>query len=128
MRCGRFAKKAKFQFCDLDNLDIVKKVLNYNFPCKCSHDTQTSQLKEEKIRFKYKSGEENGDKKTMLSKINEFLDEHLLAPNFQYYKTHDFHKLPAKTPKEKTFSVMHTNICSLNANAEHLCIRKTVEH
>ena len=32
-------KKAKFPFCDLDNLAIEKEVLNSSFPCKCSCDT-----------------------------------------------------------------------------------------
>ena len=75
-----------------------------------------------KFTFKYKTSEENGDKKTKLPKINEQLDEHVLTPNFKYYQTHDFHKLSAKKAKEKTFSLMHTNICSLNTNVKHLDI------
>ena len=59
------------------------------------------------------TSKENGDKKTELSKINKFLDEHVLTPNFEYYQTDDFHKLSVKTAEEKTFSLMHTNICSL---------------
>ena len=79
-------------------------------------------MKGGKFTFKYKPSEENGDKKTKLPKINEFLDKHVLTPNLEYYQTHDFHKLSAKTAKEKTFSLMHTNICSLNANVKHLDI------
>ena len=45
-----------------------------------------------------------------------------MTPNFKYYQTHDFHKLSAKKAKEKTFSLMHTNICSLNTNVKHLDI------
>ena len=66
-----------------------------------------------KFTFKYKPRKENGDKKTKLSKINEFLDKHVSTPNFEYYKTHDFHKLSAEIAKEKTFNLMHINICSL---------------
>ena len=112
-------KKAKFPFCDLDNLVIEKEVFNSHFPYKCSRDTNFT-TERGKFTFIYKPSEENGDKKTNLSKINEFLDEHVLIPSFEYYQTHDFHKFSAKTTKEKTFSLMHTNICSLNANIKHL--------
>ena len=66
------------------------------FPCKRSCDTNFTTEKE-KVTWKYKPSEENGDKKTKLSKINESLDEHVLTPNFEYYKSQDFHKLSAKT-------------------------------
>ena len=119
--CSQLCKKAKFPFCDLDNLAMEKEVFNSNFPCKCSRDTNFT-TERGNFTFKCKPSQENGDKKTKLSKINEFLDEHVLTPNFEYYQTHDFHKLSAKTAKEKTFSLMHTNICSLNANVKHLDI------
>ena len=112
-------KKAKFPFCDLGNLAIEKEVFNSNFPCKCSRDTNF-RTERGKFTFKYKPSEENGEKKTKLLKINEFLDEHVLNPNFEYCCTHDFYKFSAKTAKEKTFSLMRTNICSSNANVKHL--------
>ena len=71
-------KKAKFHFCDLDNLAIEREVSNSNFLYKC-----------------------------------------LLTPNFEYYQTNDFHKPSVKTAKEKSFTLMHTNICSFNEYAEH---------
>ena len=114
-------KKAKFSFSDLDNRTIEKEVFDSNFPCKCSRDTSFT-TKRGKFTFKQKQSQENRDKKTKLSKIIEFLDEHVLTPNFKYYQTHDFHKLSAKIAKEKTFSLKHTNICSLNANVKLLDI------
>ena len=63
-----------------------------------------------KFTIKYKPSKENRHKKTKLSKLNEFLDEHVLTLNFEYYPTHDLRKISAKTAKEKTFSLMHTNI------------------
>ena len=75
-----------------------------------------------KFTFKYKPSEENGVKETKLYKINEFLDEHVLTPNFEYYQTNDFHKLSAKRTKEITLSLIHINISSLNANVKHLDI------
>ena len=79
-------KKAKFPFYDLDNLDIEKKFFDSSFPCKCSYDPKFT-TERGKLTFKYKSSKQNRDNKTKLSKINEFLDEHLSAPNFQYYYT-----------------------------------------
>ena len=73
-------KKAKFLFYDLGNLDKEKEVFNSNFPSKCSYDTNFA-TETGKFTFKYKPSEENGDKKTKLSKIKEFLDEHLLVPS-----------------------------------------------
>ena len=79
-------KKAKFPFCDLDNLNIEKRFFDSSFPCKCSHDPNFT-TERGKLTFKYKSSKQNRDNKTKLSKINEFLDEHQSAPNFQYYYT-----------------------------------------
>ena len=40
----------------------------------------------------------------------------------KYYLTHDFHllKLEHNVDKNKSFSVMNTNICSININLEKL--------
>ncbi len=42
--------------------------------------------------------------------------------NFKYYTIHEFHKLYNKINQNKSplFSLMHTNICSLNKNLENL--------
>ena len=49
---------------------------------------------------------------------------HVIDPtNFSYYLTHEFHKLHNKNSSEtnKTkFSVLHTNICSLQGNFDNL--------
>ena len=40
-----------------------------------------------------------------------------IIPDFDYFRTHDFHKLNANiTHKHKTFGLFQTNICSLKAN------------
>ena len=51
-------------------------------------------------------------------------NNHVIDPtNFSYYLTHEFHKLhnknSSKTNKTK-FSVLHTNICSLQGNFDNL--------
>ena len=40
--------------------------------------------------------------------------------NFNYYQNHQFHKLVNKLPENKTFSLLHTNICSLRGNFGNL--------
>ena len=39
---------------------------------------------------------------------------------FDYYSTHDFHKLVTKSINENCSSIFHINICSLNSNFENL--------
>ena len=44
-----------------------------------------------------------------------------MQTNFNYYTPHEFHKLLEKIPKRnKHFSLLHTNICSLKQNFENL--------
>ena len=47
--------------------------------------------------------------------------------NFDYYTTHEFHKLLSKleTNNEESFSLMHSNICSVNKNLESLELLNT---
>ena len=47
-------------------------------------------------------------------------DNFLLQPNFKYYQNHDFHKLIKALKGNKTFSLLHTNIYSLQGNFENL--------
>ena len=39
---------------------------------------------------------------------------------FKYYTIHEFHKLVTKSKKSNTLSLIHSNICSINANFENL--------
>ena len=39
--------------------------------------------------------------------------------DFDYYETYGFHKLAMKIDKRNSFSVLHTNICSISANLDH---------
>ena len=41
-------------------------------------------------------------------------------PNFYYCHNHQFHKLVNKLPENKTFSLLHTNICLHQCNFENL--------
>ena len=43
---------------------------------------------------------------------------HSLKPDFKYYETHEFHLITNKV--KNTFSLFHTNICSLQYNGDNL--------
>lgn len=66
----------------------------------------------------------NGDKKknTSLADIDDMIGSNDIDLNFDFFKTHDFHKLSNKNRGSKAFSLLylHTNIYSLQANAENL--------
>ena len=55
---------------------------------------------------------------------NKDPNDHVIDPtNFSYYLTHDFHKLHKKNSNKTNntnFSVLHTNICSLQGNFNNL--------
>ena len=51
---------------------------------------------------------------------DEYFEDLSTQPDFNYYQTHDFHKLAMKIDKRNSFSVLHTNICSLSGNLENL--------
>ena len=48
----------------------------------------------------------------------EFETSFALEPNFKYYDTHEFHLL--KNKLTNPFSLLHTNICSLQHNGDDL--------
>ena len=51
---------------------------------------------------------------------NEFEQHIEIKANFKYYEIHDFHKLNSIWKNQTKLSIFHTNICSLNANAENM--------
>ena len=55
---------------------------------------------------------------------NKDPNDHVIDPtNFSYHLTHDFHKLHNKNSNKTNntiFSVLHTNICSLQGNFDNL--------
>ena len=50
---------------------------------------------------------------------DEYFEDLSIQPDFNYYETHDFHKLAMKLDKRNSFSVLQTNICSLSTNLEN---------
>ena len=55
-----------------------------------------------------------------INTTNREFDEMVLNSNFNYHDNHEFHKLKQKCSNNRNFSIIHTNICSLQANSEKL--------
>ena len=56
---------------------------------------------------------------TYLEDFDENYDlYHSLKPEFKYYETHEFHLMKEKA--KNSFSIFHTNICSLQFNGDNL--------
>ena len=51
---------------------------------------------------------------------NQQLDNLRLQPDFKYYQNYEFYKLRQSLIKNKMLSILYTNICSLEGNAEKL--------
>ena len=59
---------------------------------------------------------------------NEYFEELSVQSDFNYYQIRDFHKLAMKLDKRNWFSVLHSNICSLNVILENLKLLTNVDH
>ena len=110
----------KFPFSTIENKEIQSSTFNSNLNCKCAN-------KKENVSSSGRFDilvDNTSHKDTWLSQepetdqlYNEYIN---LKPNFNYYETHAFHALINKINIPKTFSIFHTNICSLPANMDNL--------
>ena len=110
--------KEKFPLRASDNREVVKESLISNFDCKCQNASNYS-LGQTEFVFEYQSGDTKREKQLIDEKDN-MIDNFLLQPNFKYYQNHDFHKLIKGLKGNKTFSLLHTNIYSVQGNFENL--------
>ena len=76
-----------------------------------------------KYVFEYAFRQHDDNKENNIINHN---DQHLnnlkLQLDFKYYQNHEFHKLSQSFIKNKTLSILHTKICSLEGNAEKVVI------
>ena len=106
-------------FVGLNYNELEQESFNSLYSCKCFKNTDFTTEKDKNI-FHYTPINNIEDKKTSLADTNNFLESFTIQPNFDYFQTHDFHKLVQKKQVQNSFSILHTNICSLYANAEGL--------
>ena len=116
-----------FPFYSLNNFEIIAEGFNSNETCPCA--TITQELTELELTETVTELDFNRLKiNTAHPNSNNDIDENInLKCNFQYYSTHEFHKLQRKIKafRNTPFSMMQTNIRSLNKNINNLGILQT---
>ena len=104
---------------DMDDTDFLEGSFNYNFDCVRQKQNQSAKndnydILEKKLEY----CELNSSHHHSNSELD--IDENLtLKNNFKYYTTRDFHKLLKRkeiSNAENCFSVLHTNISSLECS------------
>ena len=119
--------KDMFPFASLSANEIIAMGFNSLMVCACRdrllHYTLDDSSREfYKFKFSVNTDENDnlGDKFYVLLENNNELDFMEMNTNFNYYDTHDFHKLSRNNHTGNLFSLFHSNICSLNGNFEKL--------
>ena len=117
----------KFPFSALNDHDIQKETFNSNFSCKCQKNLTSDIKSDYKFRF-YSKDLNDTSGQNPIDLNDEQLQKVALEPNFKYYQHHKFHKLKINLEKKLNFSILHTNIFSINTNSENLEILINLEH
>ena len=121
----------KFPFSDADDVDVYLDMFNSNW------NADSPKMKPQRYvpvptSDEYKlilNNRNDGDYNEM---YGEDFDEnfdlyHSLKPDFKYYEVDQFHNMTAKL--SDPFSLIHTNICSLQFNGDNLSnLLATLEH
>ena len=97
---------------DLDYNELEQESFNSLYSCKCLKNTDLTTEKDKNV-FHYTPTYNREDGKSILTGTNNFLESCTIQPNFDYFQTHDFHKLIQKKQAQNRFSILHTNVCSL---------------
>ena len=99
----------KFLFTTVEDKEIIKNGFKSNFHCKCQ-TTSNFDLGDSKFRFQYLTEKYNLDKSfnNTIEENDTFMNTFDQKPNFDYYQSHQFHKLVNKLPENKTLSLLHT--------------------
>ena len=117
-----FCNKEMFPFAEIDLRDLIDLSFNSNYICSCLENNKLKNNSEDFMNKIINLKELNFDKNQSYS--NKDPNDHVIDPtNFSYYLTHDFHKLHKKNSNKTNntnFSVLHTNICSLQGNFNNL--------
>ena len=110
---------SKFPLASVDEDEIHLNSFNSNW--KFFSSNRTSELKahnQQKLVINYRS-QTDSFFKSPGDEFDELFNEyHGLEPDFKYYDNHKFHSMTDKLTNP--FSVIHTNICSLQQNGENL--------
>ena len=102
----------------VDEDEIHLNSFNSNWKHFGKRNTDLKTYNQQKLVINYRSQTDSffqspGDE------FNDFFNEyHGLEPDFKYYDNHKFHSMSEKLTNP--FSIIHTNICSLQQNGENL--------
>ena len=118
--CCKTCWKSKFPFCDIEDHELIPLTFNSNFNCPCKGNELI--LEDYRLFDKLKINKLDLKEHEHIfdSDIDNYAEFHT---NFDYYTSHDFHKLTKglKTKeKNSSFSLIHTNIQSLLRNKDSL--------
>ena len=113
----------KFPFANIDNDEILLDSFNSNWNCHCkdSHPRKLSDeiIHQQKLVLNYKSDTSDSFFRSPEDEFDLQFDKYYaLEPKFDYYDTHEFHILKDKVVN--SFSIIHTNISSLQHNGDNL--------
>ena len=112
----------KFTFMDSDDIDIFMESFNSNWTCGCKSKIRKYIPSPVSNEYKLILNHHNTDDKCNDIYLEDFDENfdlyHSLKPDFKYYETHQFHSMKEKV--NNTFSLFHTNICSLQYNGDNL--------
>ena len=112
----------KFPFMESDDIDIFMETFNSSWTCKCKTNIQnfipSPVSNEYKLILNHLDTEHDYNEIYLEDFEENFYHYHSLKPNFKYYETHDFHLMKNKV--KNTFSLFHSNICSLQYNGDNL--------
>jgi hypothetical protein len=109
----------KFPFSQADDEDIVLDSFNSNWTCACKSHIKPFVNSADSSKFKLVLSPENSESDKHDIDFDANYDAyHSLRPDFKYYETHEFHSL--KDRMDDNFSLLHTNICSLQCNGDNL--------
>ena len=113
----------KFPFTNIENDEILLNSYNSNWKCLCKEKRAKPLTNEvshqQKLVLNYKQDTNDSFFRSPEDEFDfQFDSYYALEPNFRYYDTHEFHALKDKL--SDPFSVLHTNISSLQHNGEEL--------
>ena len=110
---------SKFPFSQADEIEIHLDSFNSNWECGCKTHIQPH-VTYDNSGYKLTLSQQDDSKDTDIEADfdHNFDTYHSLKPDFKYYETHEFHIL--KEHKLNSFSLIHTNICSLQHNGDNL--------
>ena len=108
-----------FAFTNISNNEILENAFNSNYSCACLNNCNTQHFQGTNQDI-FNLKELNFCKNQNYAQNNP--EEQLIEnTSFDFYTTHEFHKLKNKIKhNSNTFSLLHTNICSLQENTKKL--------